>query len=228
MNRSRVLHKLTSSKIYFCQKIINMYILDGQKCIDAVNVRQRGTNAAPTNSQVIVPRSTFSCNGRITGYLISLERASSSGSYPTVQVWHPTSSRVYTRVDTECPLTNNDISRMTAQGNEYYLGNVTCTGNNRIEFESDDIIGYHQSNEVLYSVWNVITTGYTSYFRDEDSPLNMFSTNTNKTETWQPLIQVIYGKLYTYVYNVQKSLCTNTHIKLMYNNISAIYTCNFE
>ena len=210
MNRLSVLHKLTSSKIYFYQKLtiyiyiyIYIYILDRQKCIDAVNVRQRGTNAAPTNRQVIVPRSTFSCNGRITGYLISLESASSSGSYPIVQVWHPTSSNIFTRVNTECPLTNNesDISRMTAMGDEYHLGNVTCIGDNRIEFESGDIIGYYQSNEVLYLVWNIITTGYTSYFRDEGSPPNMFSTNTESdvTETWQPLIQVIYGKLHTYV-----------------------------
>ena len=157
---------------------------------------------------MIVPRSSFSCNGRITGYLISLESDSSSGNYPTVQVWHPTSSRVYTRVDTECPLTNNDISRMTDMGDEYYLGNVTCTGDNRIQFESGDIIGYHQSNEVRYSVWNIVTTGYTSYFRDEDNPINMFSTNTDETETWQPLIQVLYGKLITHViFKVFLSLC---------------------
>ena len=96
---------------------------DGQSCVDTVDVRQRGTNAASANRQVIVPESGFSCNGRITGYLISLESASSSGDYPIVQVWHPTSSTVYTRVGTECPLTDqSDISMMNIGVLAYYLG----------------------------------------------------------------------------------------------------------
>ena len=57
-----------------------------------MNVEQAGTNSAGTNRQVIVPESDLSCNGRITGYLISLDRFSSEGDYPIVQVWHPTSS----------------------------------------------------------------------------------------------------------------------------------------
>ena len=152
---------------------------------------------------MIVPESDFSCNGRITGYLISLEAASSSGDYPIVQVWHPTSSTVYTRVDTECPLTENDISRMR-NGDEYYLGNVSCTGNNRIEFQSGDVIGYYHANEVRYRLWNIGTVGYTSYIRDEDSPPNTFSiNNVDDSQTRQPLIQVLYGKnTKLYVYNL--------------------------
>ena len=142
---------------------------------------------------MIVPRSAFSCNGRITGYLISLESASSSGDYPIVQVWHPTSSTVYTRVATECSLTDNDISEMS--NGDYHLGNVSCTGDNRIEFQSGDVIGYYHANEVWYRLWNIGTMRYTSYIRDENSPPNMFNiNNVDNSETRQPLIQVVYGK----------------------------------
>ena len=102
---------------------------------------------------MIVPSSAFSCNGRVTGYLISLESDSLSGDYPRVQVWHPTGPTMYTRVYTECPLTANDISMMSdGNGDEYYLGNVSCTGNSRIEFQSSDIIGYHHGSPVRYKL----------------------------------------------------------------------------
>ena len=109
---------------------------------------------------MIVPESNFSCNGRITGYLISLGKGSSEGDYPIVQVWHPASPTRYTRVVTECALTESDISNMR---DAYYLGNVSCTGDNRIEFQSGDVIGYYHSNEVRYRLWNIETMRYTSY-----------------------------------------------------------------
>ena len=121
--------------------------MDRAVLMHAVNARQKGDDAARTDTQVIVPNSVFSCNGRVTGYLISLQSDSASGSYPSVQVWHPTSSTEYTRVDTECPLTASDISMMRdGNGDEYYLGNVSCTGNNRIEFQSGDVIGYYHGS----------------------------------------------------------------------------------
>ena len=155
---------------------------------------------------MIVPRSTFSCNGRITGYLISLVTASSLGDYPIVQVWHP-SSTAYTRVNTECPLTANDINRMRNGDDEYYLGNVSCTGDNRIEFQSGDVLGYYHANEVRYRLWNIETMGYTAYSRERKNPPNFNINGIDGTENRQPLIQVLYGKIashvhmYTYVYS---------------------------
>ena len=171
----------------------NAIAIDELDCVDTVNVGQRGTNAESTTRQVIVPRIEFSCNGRITGYLISLESDSSSGGYPSVQVWHPTSSTVYTRVDTECALTANDISNM----GDYYLGDVSCNGNNRIEFQSGDVIGYHQGDEMRYRLWSIETMGYTSYYHDESNPLTTFNINNvdSTIENRQPLIQVMYGKI---------------------------------
>ena len=169
-----------------------------------MNVRQRGTNAASTDIQTIVPNSVFSCNGRVTGYLISLESDSSSGGYPSVQVWHPTSSTEYTRVDTECALTASHISMMRDNGDDYYLGNVSCTGSNKIEFQSGDVIGYNHGSTMCYRLWNIETNGYTSYDRDNrKSPLDTFNINNDDvslTDNRQPLIQVMYGKINTLIF----------------------------
>ena len=147
---------------------------------------------------MIITSSSFSCNGRVTGYLISLDNSSESEGYPSVQVWHPTSSTEYTRVDTECTLTASDISMMMDEnGNDYYLGNVSCAGNNSIEFQSGDVIGYHQSRAV-HQLWSIESNGYTSYYHNTSSPLNTFTTsNASQSVDRQPLIQVIYGKINT-------------------------------
>ena len=143
---------------------------------------------------MIVPNSAFTCNGRVSGYLISLQSDSSSGGYPSVQVWHPTSSTEYTRVDTECALTASDIS--DGNGGDYYLGNVSCTGNNRIEFQSGDIIGYHHGSPVRYALWNIETNQYRSYRRDSNNPLSSFNINNADDDlNQQPLIQIMYGKI---------------------------------
>ena len=182
--------------------IITANTLDGQNCFDAVNVTQRGVQAMPPSVQVLVPRSNFSCNGRITGYLISLRQANGSEGYPSVQVWHPTSSTEYTRVDTECALTASDISMMRdGNGNNYHLGNVSCTGNNRIEFQSGDVIGYHHGSSAFYRLWSIDTNGYTSYHHNNtDNSLEIFNINNNSvslTDNRQPLIEVMYGKINT-------------------------------
>ena len=86
-------------------------------------------------------------------------------------------------------------------GDEYYLGNVSCTGDNRIEFQSGDIIGHYHANEVQFRLWNIGTAGYTSYVRDENSPPNTFNVNgVDDSITRRPLIQVLYGKIRSYKY----------------------------
>ena len=150
---------------------------------------------------MIVPRSNFSCNGRVTGYLISLRPYNSSGGYPSVQVWHPTNSTEYTRVDTECPLTASEISNRMTDGNGggYFLGTVFCTGDNRIEFQSGDIIGYHHGSAVRYRLWSIDANRYTSYYHNTSNPLNTFSNSSGvqSIEERRPLIEVMYGKINT-------------------------------
>jgi len=164
-----------------------------------VNAQQQGTDTLLFSSQVIIPEYNFSCNGRITGYLISLSlNFLGTQDYPSVQVWHPTSSTVYTRVDTECALTDSDVNRMTDSGDDYYLGNVSCTGSNRIEFQSGDVIGYHQGF-IRYRTQNIRLMGYTSLRITRNDPLTTFNfdevSNGNTFANIQPLIQVMFGKI---------------------------------
>ena len=150
--------------------------------------------------QVIVPKSDFSCNGRVTGYLVSLKQQNrNSNNFPSIQVWHPTSPTEYTRVNTECALTASDISMMAdSREDDYYLGNVSCTGSNRIEFQTGDVIGYRQDNPIRYLVWNINANGYTSYHNNANRQTSTFNINESfvtSTGDTQPLIQMIYGKI---------------------------------
>ena len=80
---------------------------------------------------------------------------------------------------------------------------MTCTGDNRIEFQSGDVIGYYHPNEVRYRLWTIETIEYTSYSRDEGSPPTVFNiNNVDNSDTSQPLIQVLYGKI-TKIYVLQ-------------------------
>ena len=78
------------------------------------------------------------------------------------------------------------------------MGNVSCTGNNRIEFQSGDIIGYHHGSPVRYRLWNIVNGSYTAYRRTgKDTPLSSFNINSASDHlNEQPLIQIMYGKIY--------------------------------
>jgi len=131
----------------------------------------------------------FSCDGRITGYLISLEFDSSESGNPTIQVFRPISSTSYSELD-QYLLLNDDIIDMGS----YHLANVSFTGDNRIEFQSNDIIGYHIPDSPRYNVWNIATMGYSSFVSSSTSnPLSSFIIDDDGTANRQPLIQVIFG-----------------------------------
>ena len=172
--------------------------IDGQSCVDTVNVRQSRDDDTRDARQVIVPRSNFSCNGRITGYLISLNQRNGNNlqGHPNVQVWHRTSlnSPEYTRVETDCVLTDSDIN--ISDMGDYHLGNISCTGGNRIEFQSGDVIGYHQADSVRYRLWSIRTTDYTAYSYNTNTPLSTVNINNadDTIDDAQPLIQVMFGK----------------------------------
>ena len=172
-----------------------------QSCVDIVNVQQRGANESLVGYQVIVPEYNFSCNGRITGYLISLDLkvdTNDSAGYPSIQIWRPTNqgSTVYSMVGSACALTTDAVTNVTGNDGPYHLGNVSCTENNRTEFQSGDVIGYYQDDSLHYQLWNNATIGYTSYgiMNSSLTRINISSAD-HIFESMQPLIQVIYGKI---------------------------------
>ena len=179
---------------HICYFDYHSYFVDGQRCVDIVNVDQQGTDLFSTGilfgNQVIVPMTAFSCNGIITGYLISLQFDSSRSGNPTIQVFRPTSSSSYSEVH-EYTLQDSDITDM----GDYHLANVSFTGSDRVEVQSGDIIGYHIRSTPRYNIWNIQTIGYTSYATFAFNPSNSFTISNSGTASKQPLIQVIFGNL---------------------------------
>ncbi|XP_065899134.1 uncharacterized protein [Dysidea avara] len=199
---------------------------DGQSCFDTVNVQQQGSDRLNTGHRVIVPSSNFNCNGRITGYMVSLNQDDDEeGDYPRIQVWRPEAgSQVYNRID-QYTLSQNDINRR----NNYYLANVAFTGSSRIEFQSGDIIGYYQPSDPRYTVWSVQTSGYNSYSLSGRSSTTFSLNSANNDEGRQPLIQVsldVRCDDLSMPANGQITSCTSGTIGVGYETESCSYMCN--
>ena len=161
-----------------------------------VNVQQRGDNRFDGQLQVIVPRSSFSCNVRLTGYLVSLNEDSDGDEYPHIEIWRPGPlSQGYGRIS-EYVLTENDITEM----DNYYFANVSFAINETTQLQPGDAIGYYQPSSPRYTVWSINTAGYVSRTA-ESSGVIFFINLLGRENNRQPLIQVLYGMLdYSYIH----------------------------
>ena len=157
-----------------------------------VNVQRQGNNQFNGRVQVIVSRRSFSCNGRLTGYLISLDQSNDGDEYPIIEIWRPSDSGLsYSRIS-DYVLTENDIS----EREDYYFANISFSVNETTQFQPGDIIGYFQPPSSRYTIWNVNNAEYTSLsslnlLRAELLLANLF----NRENNIQPLIQVLYGMM---------------------------------
>ena len=164
-------------------------------CVDRFDVQKEGDSRMGTARQIIVPQPYFFCNGRINGLLVSLDLDDDDDvDNPYIQVWRITNSDTYSLVD-QYQLQESDISRRS----DYYLANVTLNGDNRIEFQSNDVIGYYNPLKPRYRVWDDENTrGYTIYNVLTHFPLSVFKirqtgTSISVFQNMRPLIQVLYG-----------------------------------
>ena len=161
------------------------------------DVQKEGNSKMGSSEQMIVPQAYFFCNGRINGLTVSLDLDGDNDNieYPHIQVWRNVSSDLYILVG-HYQLQESDISRKR----DYYLANVMLNVTNRIEFQSNDVIGYYHPSQPRYRVWNVENAkGYSIYSVNTDSSLKMLSTRhsgLNMAEDERPLIQALYGKIY--------------------------------
>ena len=157
-----------------------------------VNVQQPGSDRSNVDSQVVTSMS-FSCNGRLTGYLVSLNHDDNGNDYPHISIWRHVFYffSYYTIRISDYVITENDI----IQKSNYYFANVSFAINETIRFLPGDVIGYYQPDSPRYTVWSINTTGYT---------FDIISTATNWGDVYvldildtvndrQPLIQIIYG-----------------------------------
>ena len=118
------------------------------------------------------------------------------GNLPLFQVWHPTSlnSSTYNKIG-EVRLPVGDFVP-AGLGRNYDRADLSLNGNSRIKFQSGDVIGYYQPSSSLRLIWNIQTSGYTSYITAVTSPSTSIDISTvgNANDNRQPLIAVMFGK----------------------------------
>jgi len=176
-------------------KIIkNTIFSGGQSCIDNPDVYQRGSHASSRGVQVIVPSTSINCAVRITGIAVSMNFGGfRNGGQPLIQIWRPSSpeSNVYNKV-AEVQLSARILIGNFTSG--YFLENFTVNGT--ADFQSGDVIGYYQSSSPLFTIWNIETSGYTSYSNNTSSPATTINISDvdNVENDRQPLIELQYGR----------------------------------
>ena len=175
---------------------IGIVYTGGVSCFDSVLVQQKGDRSIPQQNQIIIPRANFTCNGRITGITASMDRSAMGVAEPSFEVWRPRISNmdVFDKVG-EVQLAESEVIQVGHDlSTAYWLVDITLTGNNTIEFEAGDVIGYYHPHRSRYQVWTILTAGYTAYRNTSANSLNTVSTATqNVDQNAQPLIQFSTG-----------------------------------
>ena len=173
--------------------LMNNSLLGGQTCTDSVNIEQDGNMQFGRGRLAIIPRLNFTCNGRITSIRARMSFNTLRNDYPSFQVWQSESvgSTIYNRIG-EVQLQSDD--QVTGSGNRRTV-NIILTGNNTIEFQSGDVVGYYHPPQSGYQVRTIQTDGYILYRFNGLPPtsVNLNDANRNDNER-QPLIQFTIGK----------------------------------
>ena len=160
-----------------------------------VSVQQRGVAPLRPNNQVIIPMSYAFCNGRITGFMVSLSKRPNGRNYPRIEVWNPRRQPTGFRMGGKYTLAERDITKMT----NYCFANASFAENEAIKFEKGSFIGIFLPPDPRYTIWSINSTGYSYYTTRRRIP----SMNLNITRAFnvydvvndsQPLIQIVFGK----------------------------------
>ena len=178
---------------------ILLIYLGGEFCIDSVDIQQTPENTLARGKLGIIPHLNFSCNGRIIGIRTKVKSSMMPENSLYIQVWRSSStgSPVYNKID-EVQL---KLDEQLINSNNFTIVNVSLTGNDALEFQSGDVIGYYHPAQSRYQVTEIQTTGYVLYRFNGSSSLD--SLNISQSErvlnSRQPLLQFIVGMNF-YVY----------------------------
>ena len=119
-------------------------------------------------------------------------------------MWRPlsTNSTVYNKTG-EVQLRSDD--QVTGSRNNR-VANIILTGNNTIEFQSGDVVGYYHPPQSRYQVRTIRTDGYVQYqFNESPAPTSVDLNNADSDDIdneRQPLIQFTIGKyMHSNVFN---------------------------
>ena len=169
--------------------------------MERVNIVQNGNDELGRGRIGIVPRLNFSCNGTIVRIIGRVRRDNNMdrNDYPYFQVWRPssTNSMVYTSIG-EVQLQESQVSQCNSD--RYCNVDIVLTGNDRIEFQLGDVVGYYHPEQTVYQVTTIRTNGYVLY-RIDGSPapptVNLGIVANNRIDDQrQPLIQFVMGNEY--------------------------------
>ena len=189
--------------------LINNSLLGGQFCTDSIDVQQDGDNQIGRDRLAIIPRLNFTCNGRITSIRAKVRLVNRRSDYPFFQVWRATSinSTMYNKIGEVQLQSDNQV---TGSGN-YRTANIILTGNNTIEVQSGDVVGYYHPYEIRYHVRTIQTGGYRLYQFNESSKSVNLSIDRSRDER-QPLIQFTIGNECQYYTLSQLAIIVNISI----------------
>ena len=189
------------------------HTVGGQQCTDFVDIGQNGNNHIGRDRLGIIPRLNFTCDGRITGIMARVRRFNRD-DYLYFNVWRlsSTTSMVYTNTG-EVQLQESQVSQCNSDG--YCNVSIVLTGNDRIEFQSGDVVGYYHPSDARYQVRNLMTDGYVLYRIDGSltSTADLNNVRGNRIiNQQQPLIQFVIG-------NVHYIPSKNSIVRLQYSRI---------
>ena len=144
---------------------------------------------------MIVPNARINCTGRIAGITVSMDFVGVfTNDFPMIQLWRPSSpgSSVYNNIS------QVELSMGISVGLPAYFY-INVSTNVSMDFQSDDVIGYYQPPQPRRVIWNIQTSGYTSYSNNVNSPSTTIDINNvdNVETNRQPLIELQFGKYIT-------------------------------
>ena len=172
---------------------ISLIYLGRESCIDSVDIQQTPDNTLARGRLGIIPHLNFSCNGRIIGIRAKVYTSMMPENSLYIQVWRSSStgSYVYNKTD-EVQL---KLDEQLIDSNNYAIINISLTGNDVLEFQSGDVIGYYHPAQSRYQVTDILTTGYVLYQFNGSSSSNSLNISQSHEvlNSRQPLLQFIVG-----------------------------------
>ncbi|XP_065899233.1 uncharacterized protein [Dysidea avara] len=159
----------------------------GQTCIDDVDdVQLIGSDQISNNRIAIVPRLNFTCNGRITNIRVRISPDGTGDNFPYIQVWRQSPSSQPYNLSDEVQIQSSHLNTQLT----YLEANIPLTGNNRIQFQSGDVIGFYNPSNSRYEIRDITTPGYLFYVFERSTATSLDLNNAKITPMGrQPLIQ---------------------------------------
>ncbi|XP_065900392.1 uncharacterized protein [Dysidea avara] len=205
--------------------IIGITYADGQTCTDSVNVHQIGKDRLSTSGGVaIVPHLSFTCNGRILNIRVRVLPISSANILPYIQIWRPSSSVTYDRVD-QVQIQATQLTRPPPKG--WLEANIPLTGSNRLQFQSGDVIGFYHPPDFSHEIRTTRTDGYVlhQFVGTYASSLALGDAN-NTFDNRQPLIQFEIDIQCNNLATPSNGEMTSCSSGSMYEGDTCSFTCN--